>query len=549
MGKITVADYIMQELVNLGITDIFGLPGDFNFDLVEAVENNKNMHWIGCTNELNAGYAADGYARIKGYGAVLTTYGVGELSAVNAIAGSYAESVPVIQITGVPATKHIKEKTVLHHNFEHPNYHAFENVYKNITVATAFLDKENAKQEIDRVLSALVNEKKPVYLAIPVDVCSIEIENTPKIEVAKSDKSSLESAVNAAKTLIDKSKKPVIIADVLAERFQAKLELEEFIKKSGYPVTTLLMGKGLIDSDYEKFIGTYIGKYDNENVYNFVNASDCIISIGAIYSDLNTFGFDIKFKPQDYIQIFGTYCIIANQRYDNVLMKDMLTALSVDIPQKSIDLPERVLSFKAKTSLEDKKLSAEYIYPRIQEFLKENDIVFSETGIVKFGFAPMKLPKGVNLYNQVLWGSIGWATPAAFGAAVAAKKNRVVLVTGEGSHQLTAVEISSMMRYGLKPIVIVLNNSGYTIERILCKNPMDLFNDIAKWNYSKLPSVFEGNVWVDSAHTEKEFDEALLQAEIEQEKNMCYIEIFADKMDLPIMTKKIVENHLVSKKS
>ena len=157
MDKITVADYLIQELYKLGIKDFYGLPGDYNFEILEAVIKHPQTNWIGCTNELNAGYAADGYARIKGYGALITTYGVGELSAVNAIAGSYAESVPVIKITGIPATKFIKNNTMLHHNFQNPDYKACERIFSNVTSAAASLNAENAKQEIDRILSIFID--------------------------------------------------------------------------------------------------------------------------------------------------------------------------------------------------------------------------------------------------------------------------------------------------------------------------------------------------------------------------------------------------------
>ena len=151
MSEITVVDYLIKRLEELGITDIFGLPGDFNFNIIEAIERNKNTNWIGCTNELNAGYVADGYARVKGYGALVTTFGVGELSAINAIAGSFAEYVPVIKIVGIPSTKNISQKTLLHHNFANPDYYAFKNTYSNVVQTTAYLNEKNAKTEIDRV--------------------------------------------------------------------------------------------------------------------------------------------------------------------------------------------------------------------------------------------------------------------------------------------------------------------------------------------------------------------------------------------------------------
>ena len=547
MGKIKVSYYLTEQLEKLGISDFFGLPGDYNFKLIESVEKNPSTNWIGCTNELNAGYAADGYARVKGYGALITTYGVGELSAINAIAGCFAENIPVIKIVGVPATKFIEQNTVLHHNFEHPDYYAFEKAYSSVVETTAYLNKTNAKSEIDRVLSVFVNQKKPVYIAVPVDICDMEIDNNPNFDIAKSDEKNLGAAVSHILELINDSKKPVIIADVLVERFLAVEEAKKFIEKSKIPVTTFLMGKGLIHSDYEGFIGTYLGKYENQSVYEYVNNSDCVMSIGVIYSDLNTFGFDIGFNPSDNIQIFGTYTIVENYKYENILMADVLQALYEQITPKKIAVPQREKTFFVSKSNTDEKLSAKYIFPRFQDFLLPDDIVFSETGIISYGVAAMDLPKGANLYNQVLWGSIGWATPAAFGASIAAKDKRVVLLTGEGSHQLTACEISSIMRYGTKPVIIVLNNDGYTIERLLSDDPMDEFNEIAQWNYSKLPEVFTGDVWTAQARTNNEFDSVLTEAKEQQKTKMCYIEIFADKMDIPDLTKKIIECKLTNK--
>lgn len=109
MAKIRVVDFLIQELSKLGITHFFGLPGDYCFKIINAIDNNPETAWVGCTNELNAGYAADGYARLNGYGALVTTYNVGELSAINAIGGSMAENVPVIHIVGAPATQYIKK--------------------------------------------------------------------------------------------------------------------------------------------------------------------------------------------------------------------------------------------------------------------------------------------------------------------------------------------------------------------------------------------------------------------------------------------------------
>ena len=542
MGRIKVADYLVQELHKLGIEDFFGLPGDYNFNILYAIGDNPNVNWIGCTNELNAGYAADGYARVKGYGALVTTFGVGELSAINAVAGSYAENIPVIHIVGVPATKFIKQNALLHHNFQNPDYYVFERTFSNVVETTAYLDENNAKQEIDRVLSVFVEQKRPVYIAIPMDTCKVEIENTPDIKQFESDEKSLNQAVEHALKLIDNSQSPLILGDVLIKRYQARPEFNKFMEKSQLPVSNLLMGKGLVEAENKKYLGTFLSKYENINVYNALQESDCVISIGVINSDLNTYRTGLPFKPADFIEIQGTFTMVEHKKYPNILMKDMLNALCEKIEARETQLPIKKPSFEKSGIADDTKLNSKYIYPRIQEFLEPNDIIFVETGIIPHGFAPTRLPQNTEVNTQTLWGSIGWATAAAFGGQMAAKDRRTILLTGEGSHQLTATEVSSMMRNNVKPIVIVFNNSGYTIERVLSDDPWDFFNDIAKWDYSKLPRIFDGDVWITQARTTLEFDTALKQAQIEQKSRMCYIEIFTEPMDLPNLTAKIMEN-------
>lgn len=544
MTRIKVADYLVQELNKLGIKDFFGLPGDYNFNILYAIDNNPNTNWVGCTNELNAGYASDGYARVNGYGALVTTYGVGELSAVNAIAGSFAENIPVIHIVGVPATKFIRNNALIHHNFQHPDYYAFERIFSNVCETTAYLNEENAKEEIDRILSVFINTKRPVYVAIPIDICKLEIENKPKISMSQSDEESLNEAVKDAFKLIKSAKYPLILGDVLIKRFRAKEEFNKLLANSLYPVSNLLMGKGIIEAENPKYLGTFLSEYENINAYNALNESDCIISVGIVNSDLNTYRSGLPFKPADFIEIQGEYTIVKNKRYDNVLMKDVLNRLAEGIEARDIALPEKKPSFEKVTDedAKDVELSVKYVFPRLQEFFKPNDIIFVETGIIPHGFAPTRLQKNTDVNTQTLWGSIGWATASALGGQMAAKDRRTILITGEGSHQLTASEVSTMMRNGLKPIIIVINNSGYTIERVLSDDPMDFFNDIAKWDYSKLPEVFEGEAWVAQAKTNLEFDKALKQAEIEQKNKLCYIELFTGKLDVPVLTEKIIDS-------
>lgn len=531
------AEYLVKKLEELGINDFFGLPGDYNFNILYAIENNPNTNWIGCTNELNAGYAADGYARERGFGALVTTYGVGELSAINAIAGSYAENVPVINIVGIPTSKHITNKTRVHHNFQEVQPYAYAEMFKNITETTAFLNRDNAKIEIDRVLKAFVKERKPVYIAIPIDIAKMEISDKFVDYNWTSDSEALNKVVNMIAEKIRLSKKPVILGDTLVKRFDARIEFKEFVEKSGIPTTNFLMGTNLIDSDLKNNLGTYFSKFRNPSAQKYLEETDCLIAVGAIYSDLNSFGFNLPYKIDSQIAIYGTYTYIEGIKYENIKMSDVLNELSKMIEPKEFIIEKTPIGYE-KTSTPVGKLTSDYIYPRLQEFMKENDILIAETGIIPQGVSQMKFPKNSELVTQTLWGSIGWATPATLGTCVATPNKRVILFTGEGSHQLTAMELGTMLRQGIKPIIIVLNNKGYTIERLLSDSPSDSFNDIMQMNYSKFARVFEGDIWATKVETQDDFDKALRVTQIMNK--LCYIEICTDSDDMPTLSEEMI---------
>ncbi len=540
------AEYLVKKLEELGVNDFFGLPGDYNFNILYAIENNPNTNWIGCTNELNAGYAADGYSRERGFGALVTTYGVGELSAINAIAGSFAENIPVIHIVGVPSTKCIADKTRVHHNFQDVEPYAYAEAFKNVTETTAFLNRDNAKIEIDRVLKVFVKERKPVYIAIPIDIAKMEISDRDVDYNWISDSETLNKVVNLIEEKIRRSKKPVILGDTLIKRFDSRIEFKEFVEKSGIPTTNFLMGTNLVDAELKNNLGTYFAGLRNPVAQKHLEETDCLIAVGAIYSDLNSFGFNLPYKINSQVAIYGTHTYIDGICYENIKMSDVLNELSKVVEPREFIIEKSPVGYE-KTGVPAGKLTSEYIYPRLQEFLKENDILIAETGVIPQGVAQIKFPQNSELVTQTLWGSIGWATPATLGTCLASQGRRVVLVTGDGSHQLTALELGSMLRYGIKPVVIVLNNKGYTIERVLSDSPDDKFNEIMQMNYSKFARVFEGDIWSTRVETQDDFDKALKVTQIMNK--LCYIEICTEPDDLPELTKEMVASFKKNSKS
>ena len=531
------AEYIVKHLEELGINEFFGLPGDYNFNILYAIENNPNTKWIGCTNELNAGYAADGYARIRGYGALVTTYGVGELSAINAIAGCMAENVPVIHLVGLPSTKNIESKKLIHHNFQNVDYQNFINAYKNVTAASAFLTKDNAKIEIDRIFKTLIREKKPVYLAIPEDIALMEISDKVIAYDWISDKNTLDELSLKIANKINNSQNPVIIGDILVKRFNAELEYKEFVYKSGIPTTNFLMGTNLIDMESENYMGSFLGEQSNPIIQQYVVNTDCLIAVGPIYSDLNSFGQTLPYKIENHIAIYGTYTYFEGKCYDNVKMADLLETVTNLIGKKEIKIESVNLGLKPPVE-KNEAISSLYIYARLQDFIKENDIIIAETGTIPYGIVQLKFSSSVEILTQNLWGSIGWATPATLGACLAKTQSRVILISGEGAHQITAMEIGNILRQGLKPIIIIINNNGYTTERLLSNNPQDNFNDIVQMNYAKFARVFDGDIWATKVSTTDDFDKALRVTQIMNK--LCYIEISTDSLDTPNIVKEFI---------
>ncbi len=544
--KIKTADYLVKRLAELGIKDIFGLPGDYNFNMLDAIINNPDVNWINCTNELNAGYAADGYARINGYGAVVTTYGVGELSATNAIAGSYAENIPVIKITGAPKTSFINSKALIHHNFSKPDYYAFEKTYSNIVETTAYLNKDNAKEEIDRLIETMIKTKKPVYLVIPMDICHHMIDDKiPEVKI-KSDNNALNDVTEKISCLINSAKNPLIITDYLIKRYRLQNEVRDFINKYNINITSMIMGKGIVNEDDKHYIGINHGPLAENDFIEFYKNVDLTIGFGTLFSDLNTLGFAALPDDRFRIDIQADYAIVDGERFENVLINDVIEKLlnsNMITPkdQNSADKP-----FKGYKNIEvsNTKIRMDEIFPLLQNFLKSNDTVVIETGIIGYASSKMKLGSDSNYISQPLWGSIGWATPALFGASMADKSKRPILFTGEGSHQLTIQEMANLFKYDIKPVILLLNNKGYTIERYLSNNFDDVFNDITSWDYKKALELFsldKKEFAYHSAHTSNELKEALSLAQNEQKEKLVYIEIFTDKADIPTLMKKSLD--------
>lgn len=530
----TICQYLIDRLYSLGVKEFLGVPGDFNFEILDAVEDNPNTKWIGCCNELNAAYAADGYGKIKGLAACITTYGVGELSAINGIAGAYAQDTPVIKIVGMPKSEILCHGVNIHHSLGNGEWDAYFKAYKNFTEYAAILNEENAFEEIEKAIHIAKTEKKPVYIGIPQDVAQKEIKrkdfHTPKEEYDNA---------KVAQRILEKLKtasKPILMLDSLIYTFQLTDKITTLVNTLKIPYITTTMGKASVDEDNPYFGGVFVGNLLNPCAQELYETSDCILAFGLVWTDFNIGFFSIPKHSEKIIEIEKHSVIAQNEVLKISSPGDLLdelikqaTSLQYNFKEPETEVIE---IFSENTQLECKNLA-----PLLQEFFKPNDLIVSETGMSDLGIINCKFPQGARPLIQSLYSSIGWATPAAFGAALAERTRRVILLTGDGSLQITVQEISSICRYGLRPIIFLINNSGYTIERLLSKNPMNSYNDIAHWNWEKLPELFCQKFFYAKINTTGELDEALKVAE--KGEQPCIIELILDKMDMPPLAKRL----------
>jgi len=538
----TVIQYILRRLNEIGVDDVFGVAGDYSFAVNDAIVEHPAINWIGCCNELNAGYAADGYARMRGVGAVCTTYGVGELAAMSAIAGSYAERLAVFHLVGTPNLPTQEGRALVHHTLGNGEFDLFQRMAEPIVCASAVMTPQNVASETERVIAAALYHRRPVYIAIASDVADAPVlGGAPSVSAPISDPESLAAATDAVAAALNNAGRACVLPGVLVRRLGLQATAAAFVDASGLPFATMFADKSVLGEDHPGYIGMYAGRLMGEPVRAFVESCDVVVMIGAMLTDGNTAGHTVRLDPDKTINIGHHRTTVGPTVYRNVEIADILAQLPGRITKRAgrpVIAPETLGPIVGGG---EDPITADALYPRWANFFRPGDVIMTDTGTSSVGLAFAQLPKGAEFHNQTLWASIGWATPAAFGAAIGAPDRRLILITGEGAHQMTAQEISQFGRRGLRPIVFVLNNSGYLSERLLCRDMALAYNDIAVWNYSELPHAVGCQGWFNARVSScGVLDDALKTAE--QAAGAAYIEVITHAYEAPPMYKKLREN-------
>ncbi|MGW7551537.1 alpha-keto acid decarboxylase family protein [Streptomyces rimosus] len=490
---VTVAAYLLRRLRELGVAHLFGVPGDYNLGFLDQVADSPDHAWVGTCNELDAAYAADGYARLRGAAALVTTFGVGELSAVNGVAGAYAESVPVVAVTGTPATTVATAGRPVHHTLMDGDYGHFGRMFAEVTVARADLTADNAPAEIDRVLRAMVRQSRPVHLNLPTDVvlARVPAPDEPLLAAAEPvDEGLLRDFLASCARMLDGARSVTVLAGHEAERYGLRGPLRELLAAAPVRSAVFSSGKGVLDETAAGFAGTYTGEISDKRARSAVEDADCLILVGAPVSDSVTGGFSHHFAPERTIELRPSRAAAGRAVYEGIGMAEAVGGLGEVLRAVRLPVPDGYGEGVACPSVVGgDELTQRHLWSAVGSFLPEGSVLVAEQGTAFYGAQEVPLPADGRFVGQPLWGSIGYTLPATLGTALAAPERRSVLVIGDGSLQLTAQELGTMARYGAAPVIVVVNNDGYTVERAI-HGATASYNDIAAWDYTALPAAF-----------------------------------------------------------
>ena len=499
-----VGDHLADRLAEIGIEHVFGVPGDYNLALLDHVVGHRSLTWVGCANELDAGYAADGYGRMRGAAALFTAFGVGELSAVNAVAGSYAEHVPVVHVVGAPSTEAQAARRMVHHSLGDGVFTHFMGMHEHITCVRAAPTADTAPAEIDRVLVAVRDGHLPGYLLLPTDVAAAPAEPPTAPLPARhdtTDPEALAGLVDAARTLLERAgsvDRVGLLAGLLTHRVGGREVLGRLLAAGPLTHATTVWAKSLVDESVPHFVGTYAGAASADAVRAAVEDAAALIVAGVQFTDLTSGFFTQRITRARTVELGATTASVGAATFAPVELPTALAALTPVVAELSGAPgagPAAAGGDPAPTADDgprpdaDAPLGQDALWREVAAFLRDGDLVLADQGTCFYGAAVHRLPRGVDFIGQPLWASIGYTLPATLGACLAKPDSRGVLLIGDGAAQMTVAELGTMLRHGVAPVVIVVDNDGYTVERAI-HGPDEVYNDIARWDWTAAPAMF-----------------------------------------------------------
>jgi TPP-dependent 2-oxoacid decarboxylase len=491
-GKTTIGGYLIERLQEHGVGHVFGVPGDFVLGFMRQLEASP-LRLINTSDEQGAGFAADAYARLKGLGVVCVTYGVGGLKIANTTGEAYAEKSPVVVISGAPSMDERRRHPLIHHKVR--SYDTQYRVFQQLTAAATVLDDpECAATEIDRVLAVAKEHSQPVYIELPRDMVDVPVDRPIASASAAlgSDPQTLAAALAEAVDWINRAERPVIMFGVEVVRFGMQDLVMRFIEESGIPAVVTPLDKGAIQECHPSFVGVYAGALGREDVREYVEGSDCLIMLGTLLTDLNLGIYTARLDPARCIHATRERLAMGFHTFERVGLEDFVAGLAAPgaIRRRDADHPRVPDAGTDGGGVDrDEAITVARFFRRLESFLTDEMIVLADPGDALFGSIDLPVQGARAFLSPAFYASLGFAVPAAIGAQCAAPDARPVVLVGDGAFQMTGLELSTCVKHGFDPLVFVLNNGGYTTERLILDGG---FNDVQPWDYGSLPGMLGG---------------------------------------------------------
>lgn len=528
-----LSDYIFQRLYDLGVSDVFCIPGESVQDLYRGLLHSKSKSIL-LAHEPSVGYAADAYSRLKGLGAVLVSYGVGSLNLVNAVGQAYAESSPMIVLSGGPGIVERKKYSLLHHKVR--TFQTQQKVFDEITAMSIIIDSPTtALEKIELAFQTALSYKKPVYVEIPRDISICEVEyKVPEITsplYQSTDSESLNEALSEVIELLNKAEKPVILAGVEISRIKMQKELAEFVEKSGLPIASDLLGKSVFPEGHIQSLGTFFGKLSNPLAGRYLEDADLILSLGTILSDVSLGMFSFQLDRTKMIEARIDGLRVKNHMYPDLTLRQLLEGLLSSEKLRSRLIGGKYTSILKRenifTEIPDQKINSEFVQKILNQFVNRENApayrIVSDVGDCLFIGQGLDISKISSFLSPAYYLSMGFSIPGGIGAQIADPSQRSLILIGDGAFQMTGLEIISASRLGLNPIIVLLNNGVYATLEGVESTPVPESYNIGKYEYYKLAEVFGGIGY--KVGTTQELQEALHKAETENTGKPIIIQV------------------------
>ncbi len=492
-----LGDFVVAYLQKLGVTHLFGIPGDLVIRLFFRFGARRGLRIVTLSHEPGIGFAADGYARATGkIGVACVTYGAGGHNMVNPVAGSFSERVPVLVISGGPGEDERKLGTLIHHQAK--EIESQLRIYREVTCVARVLDDPRvAAERLHEVVQTIWREQQPGYLEIHRDMVERPIPVPREIQewdgtlaFRRSDARKVDEAVRETAARFNAAKRPLTMVGIETFRFKLQHDVRRLAERMGAPVTTTVLGKGAFPMDHPLNMGVHIGALSPRPIVERVDRADLVLNLGTLLTDMNLGSRPPSITRDRSIWAVGGRVNASFHTYTDVHIRDFVRGLQ-RVRLRRHRETVRYCDNLPPPQTKDRRLRVTDVLHEVNRFLhgRRGWAVVAESGDMLFAGLDVRVERGGAYLAQGYYASMGFGVPGALGAELGTGL-RPLILSGDGAFQMTGQEIAQAPRYGLRPVVLLMNNGGWQIFRPVVARK-DLL-DVPSWPYARLAEAWGG---------------------------------------------------------